>query len=105
MTTINAVIVSPDGTAQKVEVERHYRAFQAIVGGYIEGIFPGGFTVYVNEEGIMQGLSLNRRIQEVLGGTPPSILGNALIVGPGDEEGNDTDVPDFIVRHYELENR
>ena len=102
MATINAVIVDPDGTVRKTEIENALGAFQAVVGGYIEGIFRQNCTVYVNEEGIMKRLPQNERIRELLQ-YPYPLLGTALIVGPADEDGNDTDVSASIISHYELE--
>jgi len=102
MATINAVIVEANGTVRKAEIENALGAFQAVVGGYIEGIFKPDFTIYVNEEGILMRLPLNERIAEVAD-YPQPLFGNALIVGPADSDGNDTDVPAHIVTHYELE--
>lgn len=103
MATINAVIVEPDGTVRKSEIENSLGAFQAAVGGYIQ-ILPGthDFTVYVDEDGVMKRLPQNERIGEVVD-FPHPLFGNALIVGPADSDGNDTDVPAHIVNHYELE--
>jgi hypothetical protein len=101
MATITAVIVEADGTARKTQIDNTFGAFQAVVGGYIEGIFRQDFTVYVNEDGRMLRLPQNERIGEVLD-YPYPLVGTALIVGPADE-GSDTDVPVHIIRHYELE--
>lgn len=102
MATINAVIVDPDGTARKTQIEGTLGAFQAVVGGYIEGIFRQDFTIYVNEDGIMMRLPKNERVTEFLH-YPYPLFGTALIVGPADDEGTDTDVPEHIIRYYELE--
>lgn len=102
MATINVVIVEANGTVRKAEIENSLGAFQAVVGGYIEGIFQPDFTVYVNEEGLLMRLPQNERIREVVD-YPYPLVGNALIVGPADSDGNDTDVPAHIVTHYELE--
>jgi hypothetical protein len=102
MATINVVIVETSGTVRKTEIENSLGAFQAVVGGYIEGVFRPDFTIYVNEEGIMMRLPMNERITEVID-YPQPLFGNALIVGPADQDGHDTDVPAHIVNHYELE--
>lgn len=102
MATINVVIVEANGTVRKAEIENSLGAFQAVVGGYIEGIFKPDFTIYVNEEGLLMRLPQNERIGEVAD-YPYPLVGNALIVGPADSDGNDTDVPAHIVTHYELE--
>lgn len=102
MATITAVIVEVDGTVRKTEMENSLGAFQSVVGGYIEGVFRPDFTVYVNEEGIMMRLPQNERIGEVVD-HPYPLLGNALILGPADEDGNETDVPASIIHHYGLD--
>lgn len=102
MALLTVVIVDPDGTARKTQIENDLGAFQAVVDGYIEGIYQEDFTVYVNEEGLYQRLPFNNRVLEVLD-WPHPLLGTALIVGPADENGYDTDVPEHIIRHYELE--
>lgn len=103
MARITVVIVDPDGSARKTKIENTLGAFQSIVDGYIEGVFDPDFTVYLNEDGMGLRLPVNQRITEHLD-WPRSLLGTALIVGPSDEEGYDTDVPDHIISYYELEN-
>lgn len=102
MATITAVIVEPNGTARKVEMDNALGALQAAVGGYIQIILQPDFTVYVDEDGRMKRLPQNERIGEVVD-FPYPLVGNALIVGPADSEGNDTSVPDHIINHYGLE--
>lgn len=102
MATITAVIVEADGTTRKAEVENSVGGFQAVVGGYFRPLFGADFTVYVNEDGYALRLPTNERIGEVVD-YPYPLVGNALIVGPADSEGNDTSVPDHIVNHYGLE--
>lgn len=102
MATINAMIVEANGTVRKVEMENALGAFQAAVGGYIAIILQPDFTVYVDEDGRMKHLPQNERIGEVID-FPYPLVGNALIVGPADPDGNDTDVPAHIINHYGLE--
>lgn len=107
MATINAVIVEPDGTVRKTKIENALGAFQAVVGGYIEGVFGKDCTIYVNEEGLLQSLPYNpsatlfanRFVAEGY-----TLFGTALIVGASDGEGNDTDVHESVVSYYLLEN-
>ena len=52
MATLNAVIVDPDGTVRKTQIESELGAFQAVVGGYIEAVaLPGGRYMVINENG------------------------------------------------------
>jgi hypothetical protein len=102
MATITAVIVEADGTARKAKIENSVGGFQAVVGGYFRPLFHTEFTVYVNEDGYALRLPTNERIGEVID-YPYPLVGAALIVGPADEEGTDTDVPARIIEHYGLE--
>lgn len=101
--TIVAVVVEPDGTARRVEIQDTLDALQAVVGGDIEGIFMPFYTVYVNGEGMILNLPANPWIQGFLDWGYP-ICGTALIVGPPDHNGDDTDVPEFVFNYYNLEN-
>lgn len=103
MATIQALIVDPDGTFRETEIENELGAFQAVVGGYIEGVFGNVATIYVNEEGLLMHLPFNllathfaRRVLQ----QPVDLVGTALIVGPGDGDGNDTDVRPTVVGYF-----
>lgn len=101
MATIKAVIVYPDWTVQHLDIENSLGAFQAAIGGgYIEGVFTPDATIYVDEEGVMKRLPHNRLAslyaQRVL-------CGPALILGPGDGDGNDTDVRPTVVDFFTKE--
>lgn len=106
MATLNAVIVDPDGTVRKTQIENTLDAFQAVVGGYIEGVFGENCTIYVNEEGILQSLPYNQSATLFAArfcGLDRLLFGTALIVGPGDSEGTDTDVHESVISYYILE--
>lgn len=106
MATIKAVVVDPDGTARLAEIENSLGGFQAVVGGYIEGVFGEEATVYVDEEGLLKHLPMNPLAtlfaQRVLG-AGVVLHGTVLILGPGDGEGNDTAVRQTVVDHFNLE--
>ena len=106
-TTLTAVIVRTDGTVEKTQMMYDLETMRGIVGGYIEGVFLPDATVYVNEEGHLLGLPPNERILEIVGSYSPyslRLLGDAIILGKPDLFGYDTDVPNHILKHYELEN-
>ena len=109
-TTLTAVIVRTDGTVEKTQLKYDLETMQGIVGGYIESVFLPDATVYVNEEGHLLGLPPNERILEIVGSYTPyppyslRLLGDAIILGKPDLFGYDTDVPNHILKHYELEN-
>jgi len=74
-----------------------YPFLSETVGGFIEAIpLHNGCTMYINEEGKLQGLAINyvaNTIAHRLNSNLPDydyIVGNAVICGPLDGEGNDT---------------
>jgi hypothetical protein len=103
MATIPAVIVDPDGTVRTTEIENSLGSYQAVVGGYIEGVFGREATIYVNEEGMFRSLPFNPLATlfavSVLGLPGMRLFGTALILGPGDGEGNDTPVRPIAVEY------
>lgn len=107
MVRIDAVIVDPDGSARKVEIDRDLTAFQNVVGGYVEGVFGDNCTIYVNEEGLIMSLPYNRAATQFVNrfvSAGYALYGTALIVGPADGDGYDTDVHESVVSYYQLEN-
>jgi hypothetical protein len=108
---IKTLVVNTDGQMTVEEVEDFGLAYlQSKVGGYIEAIgAPNRWSAYLNEEGKlpdpktgeilpinthahMLAVHLGWRFQ------PGDVLvGNVVFVGPPDDEGNDTPVPDFVL--------
>ena len=103
MATLKALIVDPDGTTRETEIENSLATFQAVVEGYIEPVYARVGTIYVNEEGLLRGLPFNPRAtvfaRRILGELI-NLVGTALIVGPADTEGNDTDVRPAVVDYF-----
>lgn len=97
------IAIYPDKRVENVTLS-DLKAYQAIVGGYIEPVtLSDGSTLYVNEEYLYQfgPDDFNSIATDVagLGGRPEfmfrqPILGPAVLVGPVDAEGDDTDVTD-----------
>lgn len=91
-----------------------YRVLQQIVGGYIELVTlqdPNDqmppVSMYVHEEGRITGDPVNDRATAVARryGWPDGydIVGNVVVLGPPDREGNDTDAPlEFAVHHMDI---
>lgn len=110
MALINALVVHPDDRVERIEIENgDLAAYQKVVGGYIEGVYGRIATVYVNEEGLILNLEPNPSaslfVERFLEQGPYYRLhGTALIVGPPDEEGNDTHVRQSVVSYYMMEN-
>ena len=80
--------------------------YQRRVGGLIEhiGFNQPAASMYVNEEGKINELPLNRRATLLVWMHNPAfryqdiIVGDALLTGPADEHGRDTNVPDELSR-------
>jgi hypothetical protein len=85
-----------------VELEDYQRA----VGGWIEAVdLPAfGSTLFVNEEGVLRGLPFNRRATFLWWFHVPDarkqarLVGDALLVGLPDADGEATDLPDVALR-------
>lgn len=78
--------------------------YQAAVDGWIEAVdVPSlGITMYVNEEGVLRHLLFNSRASflwwfHVPGAHQAMLVGNAVIVGALNENGDSTDVPTEVV--------
>jgi hypothetical protein len=77
------------------------RAWQDLVGGFVELIFGPGWYGYVNEDGIHERLAPNP-VASILvrntGGLGYGVLvGPVLFFGPADEDGEPTDLPEFLL--------
>lgn len=80
--------------------------YQRAVGGWIEAVdLPAfGSTLFVNEEGLLRGLSFNRRATFLWWFHVPRarnqarLVGDALLAGLPDEAGEMTDLPDDALR-------
>lgn len=97
-------VLYTDGTYEVKEFKQ-LSDYQTAVDGLIEPIgmhdFYGASVCqgYVNEEGLLQGLSLNSTASALsfMFGNSPTIVGNMVVLGLSDEDGNDTDIPDDIL--------
>lgn len=97
------VLIKSDGTITTGEFGS-LESLQAAVGGYIEAIYLHklGVSAYVNEEGKFNGLPLNRTATQIArahSGMAPDdfIVGDMLILGPVNRNGDDTDCPPGVV--------
>ena len=111
MALINALVVHPDDRVERIEIDNtDLAAYQKVVGGYIEGVYGRIATVYVNEEGRILNLPINPSVSLFVqrfiyrDSAYSRLHGTALIVGPPDEEGNDTHVRQSVVSYYMMEN-
>ena len=103
MSTVKVIYV-PAGrpnVAVVMSIPRDLGAFQALVGGYVERIptTETGVSIFLNEEGkFFADPILNEaatRIQKIGYGLLPGdyIVGDVVIVGPPDMEGETLDIP------------
>ena len=86
------VVIETTGTARVIELDDTLAQLQQAVGGYIEAVtLPNGATMWLNEEGKINGLDHNQQAQFIFdrsfGPGVDVIVGNAVITGGPDEEG------------------
>jgi len=91
---MKAVVIPVQGEPQEVEVE-DWRDLGKLVGGWIEiAPTPGSpFTMYVNEEGKINGLPFNPRADRLANRYrtwEDPLVGPAVLVGPPTDAGDDT---------------
>lgn len=82
-----------------------FEALQAAVGGWVEAVdVPSlGVTIYINEEGRVRHLPFNSRAlflwwYYVPRDRPAMLVGNVIVVGAPNKRGDDTDVPEPVLR-------
>lgn len=100
---MKVVIIKPDGVATRVTLTG-YEELNGAVGGYIELINFGDTKhfAYLNEEGIRLRLPYNKRATDLCFKNNVGLMegdfikGNFIVVGPADEEGNDTDISEEL---------
>lgn len=101
-----AVIISTDGSATVAEFElgESYKMLSNAVGGYIECVRLSATTdLWCNENGIAEGLPLNLKgsaiyLETFNAGNP--ILGNIVITGGADDEGETLGLTDEQVAYW-----
>lgn len=97
------VVLYPNGTYEEKDFNG-LKDMQDAVNGLIEIVHMYDYygdevlTGYVNEEGILLGLPLNTVASALsfMFGNNPMMLGNMIVLGKDDGEGNDTDIPQDI---------
>jgi hypothetical protein len=97
-------VLYPDGTYEEKDFNE-LKDMQSAVNGLIEIVHMYDYygdevlTGYVNEEGILLGLPLNTVASALsfMFGNNPMMLGNMIVLGKDDGEGNDTDIPQDIL--------
>jgi hypothetical protein len=90
-----AVVIPTDGEAYRLEItsdeRKELRILQELVGGFLELVpYEGDACIFCNEEGKLQGLPKNRRAQHVVSPPGDYLVGNIVVLGPEDDDGETT---------------
>lgn len=101
VTGVRGLVIRPDKTITDTTFSS-LSDYQTAIGGYIEAVvLRDGTTMFVDEEFLLKGYGpedLNSIATDVagLGGRPDlllsGILGPVVVVGPVDNQGNETDI-------------
>lgn len=94
---MKAILLYADGKTSDINVTGGYKQLQQCVGGLIDAVtnHDEGISGYVNDEGLLIGLPLNP-IASILFGR--YLVGDVVVCGAVDDDGNDTDVPEIAER-------
>ena len=100
-----AVIISTEGHKSVVEFEFHksYQLLSDAVGGMIECVSLKDADLWCNENGIAEGLDLNMIASAIYSdafNASNPILGNVIITGSVDAEGETLGLTDEQVAHW-----
>lgn len=92
---IKVLVVEPQKQPYVKEIEKDFRAMQAIVGGRIEYAYLSDDAhIYCNEEGKLLGLELNRKLEN------RDIIAGTFFICSDDGYGDDTSLTDEQIEKY-----
>jgi Domain of unknown function (DUF3846) len=105
---MQSVIIAASGNSTLADLTT-LKELQAVVGGCIEVIHLGDCDLFINEDGIAADLPCNpratrfaklrlNRMERILLSEDGWILGNVIVAGLSDANGNGTDLSVEIVR-------
>jgi len=100
---VQGVIIKPDGTHVE-KVFKQLTDYQDAINGYIEAVRLYDYNgvevacAYVDDEGLLKQLPLNPLGSAIsfLFGNTPYLTGNVVVVGKADNQGYDTDIPEYL---------
>lgn len=100
-----AVVITAEGEKKLVEFDfaKSYPLLSETVGGMIECVGLGNADLWCNENGIAEGLPLNMIASAIYSETFKTsnpILGNVIITGGADEEGETLGLTDEQVAYW-----
>ncbi len=98
------VVIKPDGTHEE-KVFKQLLDYQTSVNGIIDAVRlydyngVGVGCAYVDDAGLLKGSPLNPLGSAIsfLFGNTPHLVGNIVLVGKSDDEGYDTDIPEYLL--------
>ncbi len=101
---VKGVVVNPDGT-HEVRLFKQLSDYQIAVHGIIDAVRLYDYNglevacAYVDDEGLLKNSALNPLASAIsfLFGNTPHLVGSVAIVGKSDDEGYDTDIPDYLL--------
>ena len=95
---IEVAVVPVDADAYRKTINPHLKAFQDLVGGFIQFVpFAGGVNICCNEEGLIQGLPLCRILPD-----GNRIHGQFVLFQAGDNgEAESVEEPEELIELFE----
>lgn len=101
---VKGVVIHPDGTHDE-RVFKQLSDYQQAVHGIIDVVRLYDYNglevacAYVDDEGLLKSQPLNPMASALsfLFGNTPHLVGDIVLVGKSDDEGYDTDLPEFIL--------
>ena len=97
---MNVLMVEPGKTPYEMQIGSDLQSMQALVGGYIQAVYPFEQPVALvcRESGKLDGLTLNRALRDSDGDIYDIVAGNFFIVGLG--ESDFTDLPHELAERF-----
>lgn len=94
------LVVEPMKEPYEKEIHGTLEEMQAIVGGYIQAVYPfeDPVAVVCNDEGKLMGLPYNRLLKDDTGRPYDVLCGTFFVAGLGEE--NFTSLPDRLMEKY-----
>jgi len=104
------ITITTDGNCNLIDEKWELVNFNTWVDGWIESVTaPDGNSLIVNEEGKLLGLNTNDVATNLMNfifeengytGFYDVIVGDCVLVGPTDENGNSKDISDYIIKYF-----
>ena len=97
---MNVLMVEPGKAPYEMQIGDDLQSMQAVVGGYIQAVYPFEQPVALVccESGKLDSLPLNRALRDVDGDIYDIVAGNFFIVGLG--ESDFTDLPHELAERF-----